>query len=441
MRTLSVVLMLLCASVVLTTGDAAATQPQSVEVRVAARSTDRGVEFGIQQQLSDGSWSAYKLGARRFFTDNLHDGRWKHASPVLLDTSSVFRANDAEAGARAQRLDVRVAARSTERGIEFAVQQRLPDGSWSDYRLGARRFFTPNLHDGHWKHATPVRVEAPPPPALSIITEGPTIVSVPSLDTDGDGKPETYGPSDVIEIRIGVSQQSCGYGGLLLSFQTGDGPAVLRQAEYGECTPRSVSFDYLVVPGDLDADGISIEPNSISLTTYEGEVRNTDHSAVPANPEHRVNGDLADRTPPRLVAAPGISNRPLDGETFREGESILIRAEFTEQVIVDPGGGPPTLVLEVGEQGRRAEYVGPGDTPAVLIFEYIVQAGDWDNDGEIRVRAGSMLIPSGSSIADRAGNLADTFWSVSSGREYGIETEAAESPAAVANIVIDGDTA
>ena len=332
MRTLSVVLMLLCASVVLTTGDAAATQPQSVEVRVAARSTDRGVEFGIQQQLSDGSWSAYKLGARRFFTDNLHDGRWKHASPVLLDTSSVFRANDAEAGARAQRLDVRVGraqhgARDRVCGSAATARRR-----WSELPARPRRLFTPNLHTVTGSTPTPVRSGAPTPQTVHH-TEGPTIVSVPSLDTDGDGKPETYGPSDVIEIRIGVSQQSCGYGGLLLSFQTGDGPAVLRQAEYGECTPRSVSFDYLVVPGDLDADGISIEPNSISLTTYEGrQLPNTDSRASAGNPGIGVNGDLSRSQPPETRRCFQGSRTVFSRwENLSRGASrFLNRAEYTE---------------------------------------------------------------------------------------------------------------
>ena len=54
--------------------------------------------------------------------------------------------------------------RSTDDGrIEFAIQQRLPDGSWSDYRFGRARFFGPSLHDGQWKHASPVEVELPIP--------------------------------------------------------------------------------------------------------------------------------------------------------------------------------------------------------------------------------------------------------------------------------------
>ena len=59
---------------------------------------------------------------------------------------------------------VRVAARSTDDGrVEFAIQQRLPDGSWSDYKFGRARFFGPSLHDGRWKHASSVEVELPIP--------------------------------------------------------------------------------------------------------------------------------------------------------------------------------------------------------------------------------------------------------------------------------------
>ena len=81
-------------------------------------------------------------------------------------------------------VDVRVAARSTESdSIEFAIQQRLPDGSWSDYRYGRARFFGPSLHDGRWKHATPVQVEVPAAHA-STPTVSPTPIATPPSNSD-----------------------------------------------------------------------------------------------------------------------------------------------------------------------------------------------------------------------------------------------------------------
>ncbi len=84
-------------------------------------------------------------------------------------------------------VDVRVAARSTESdSIEFAIQQRLPDGSWSDYRYGRARFFGPSLHDGRWKHATPVQVEVPAAHA-STPTVSPTPTETAASDSDVAG--------------------------------------------------------------------------------------------------------------------------------------------------------------------------------------------------------------------------------------------------------------
>ena len=84
-----------------------------------------------------------------------------------------------------ENVDVRVAARSTDSGsIEFAIQQRLPDGSWSDYRFGSARFFTQRLHDGQWKHATPVQVDIPVThTATPVATPTPTATAGPSVWT------------------------------------------------------------------------------------------------------------------------------------------------------------------------------------------------------------------------------------------------------------------
>ncbi len=103
-------------------------------------------------------------------------------------------------------VDVRVAARSTESdSIEFAIQQRLPDGSWSDYRYGRARFFGPSLHDGRWKHATPVQVEVlGVHVATAEATPAPTSASTTSVRDNWSDDSEPLN-DDASRVRLGVS--------------------------------------------------------------------------------------------------------------------------------------------------------------------------------------------------------------------------------------------
>ena len=98
-------------------------------------------------------------------------------------------------------VDVRVAARSTESdSIEFAIQQRLPDGSWSDYRYGRARFFGPSLHDGRWKHATPVHVEVPGVHVATAVAT-PDVSESPNPNWSDDCEPLNDSPG---RIRLGI---------------------------------------------------------------------------------------------------------------------------------------------------------------------------------------------------------------------------------------------
>ncbi len=67
-------------------GVALASHSQSLEVRVAARSTEDGrIEFGIQQKMPDGTWSEERFPRARFFGEAQKDGRWKRSSPIEVE--------------------------------------------------------------------------------------------------------------------------------------------------------------------------------------------------------------------------------------------------------------------------------------------------------------------------------------------------------------------
>ena len=261
-----------------------------------------------------------------------------------------------------------------------------------------------------------------------VITSGPEFISEPSIDSNGDGQTDTYGLSEIVKIRVEFSEQVCGSGDLALSFQTGSGPTVVRNAEYCGCgggisgIKHYVYFCYQVDQGDRDGDGLAIATNAISLRSYSGVVPNVEHEAVPSRANHRVDGSLSDESPPSVgPGAPGIFGRPSAGDTYRRGETIRIEVTFTKNVVVNTGGGLPTVGLEIGGNVRRAQYAVEESESDRLVFTYTVQAGDRDTDGEVWVPADSLILPAGSSIKDLAGNDALLSWSVSSGRQVYVD--------------------
>ena len=101
-------------------------------------------------------------------------------------------------------VDVRVTARGTADGtgrVEFAIQQRLPGGTWSERKTGSARFMTPALiAAGTWKNATPVQVEIPADHGVAAPTPAPT---------GGDGsrrsRPIAYGErfqAGIVDMQI-----------------------------------------------------------------------------------------------------------------------------------------------------------------------------------------------------------------------------------------------
>ena len=100
-----------------------------------------------------------------------------------------------------------------------------------------------------------------------------------------------------------------------------------------------------------------------------------------------------------LALAPtavAVVSKPVDGDTYRQGEKIEVAVTFGDRVLVDTSLGTPTLGLAVGTETRQATYVrGTGSNR--LVFEYTVQSGDTGSDG-IAIAANG-LAPGGGAIA------------------------------------------
>ena len=94
--------------------------------------------------------------------------------------------------------------------------------------------------------------------------------------------------------------------------------------------------------------------------------------------------------------AVAVVSKPVDGDTYRQGEKIEVAVTFGDRVLVDTSLGTPALGLAVGTETRQTDYVrGTGSNR--LVFEYTVQSGDTGSDG-IAIAANG-LAPGGGAIA------------------------------------------
>ena len=141
----------------------AQTTEVDVEVRVAAqRLADGRTEFALQERAADGSWEDRRLPNSRFFPANTRVGRWLGSSPLTVEA----QADGMQTASGGAGVTVRVAAQLLDDGrMEFALQEREPDGSWGDRRLPRARFFPADPDIGRWLSSSSLTVRVPTPAA------------------------------------------------------------------------------------------------------------------------------------------------------------------------------------------------------------------------------------------------------------------------------------
>ena len=115
------------------------------DVRIVARNVAAGrVEFGLQQQGTDGSWGERLLPKTRYLPAGAPLDRWLHSSPL-----------DQAPG------DVRIVARRVAGDrIEFGLQRRGTDGSWGERLLPSARYFRPGAPLDRWLHSSSLTLTA-----------------------------------------------------------------------------------------------------------------------------------------------------------------------------------------------------------------------------------------------------------------------------------------
>ena len=242
------------------------------------------------------------------------------------------------------------------------------------------------------------RIDGVVPVALG----NPTIVSRPA---SGDA----YGRDEVIEVAVTFSEtvhvktRPVLQPELHLILEIGGRS---RQAEFRDGSGTdTLLFAYEVVEGDYDADGISIGPNALQGDGSGGEIVDAagnpavrDTTALPAQPDHKVNPDR-DLVSPAVAQVEIVSTPATD--SYQAEETIEVGVAFTEPVHVT---GEPTLEISIGMATRRADLAA-GSGTETLVFHYVVVDGDLDTDG-VSIGPGPASL-AGGTITDAAANSAE----------------------------------
>ena len=252
----------------------------------------------------------------------------------------------------------------------------------------------------------------------ALLDEGGRVVGdleVPAVESVGLVEPtsgDTYILGDQIEVRVMFDE----------AVEVTDSPHVRlgigtekRRAAYvvGSGTDTLV-FRYTVVSGDADADGIeveAIEGGIIADTAGNRADRGLD--AVETSFPFKVDTKVPGIESVRIVSKPG------DDRTYIAGDEIDIDIEFSDVVYVT---GQPAVVLSVGADERDAVYV-DGSSRKTLLFRYVVQPGDADDDG-VSIGANALR---GGTIASATGIAAErSFPAAPANTAHLVDARAAE---------------
>ena len=155
----------------------------------------------------------------------------------------------------------------------------------------------------------------------------------------------------------------------------------------------TLTFRYVVQPGNTDTDGIAY---TSPIALNGGTIKNSSNTnATLAFTSPNTTAVIVDTTSPTITGVTGPANA-----TYGTNRKLDFTANFSEPVFVT--GGTPTIALTIGSTARSANYISGGGSTA-LLFRYVVQSGETDNDGIVNA---SPIQLNGALIRDLAGNNA-----------------------------------
>ncbi len=238
-------------------------------------------------------------------------------------------------------------------------------------------------------------------------TTAPTVSSIAFTNTGSYG----IGAEIVIEVIMSeVVNVAIGNGIPTLTLTVGNEEK--RASYFDGSTSNTLLFQYTVVAGDTDPDGVAVKANSLNLNSgtikdNTGNPAILTHTAVDGGSSHSVD------TIASTVSSIAFSSTG----PYVVGDNIDVTVTTSESVTVT---GTPTLTLVIGTTDKIANYTSGTGTSA-LVFRYTVVTGDTDTDG-IVVKENS-LNPNTGSILDATRNaLSRTHSALDGGVEHQVDT-------------------
>ena len=252
----------------------------------------------------------------------------------------------------------------------------------------------------------------PAQPGHKVDALGPVTVSVIIATTPAQG--DTYRAGEHIEITVTFDEQVHVTGKPVLTVSVGQES---RQASFvsGSGT-ETLTFRYSVRQGDLDEDGISIAANALTGGVIEdarGNAAERAFAALGASDGHRVDATLS---PAARVTDVRLSSQPETARTYTADEPVEVTVAFDRTVHVT---GNPLLTIAVGGRSRSAGFASGSGTRS-LLFRYVIQADDVDEDG-ISIAANALT---GGAIEDDDGRAVNrAFSAIAAQRDHRVGPE------------------
>ena len=213
----------------------------------------------------------------------------------------------------------------------------------------------------------------------------PTIPVVESVAVTSDpGSDGEYVKDDAIKVTVTFSEAVAVTGTPKIKMRLAEGATPVKPGYVAaDSTATALVFSYTVKATDYSHAGVIFPRNGIVLGNG-GAIKNQagtvdadrDYAAIGARSGHKVH------VRPKVTSVT-VASTPASGTSYATGETIRIDLTFDKAVRVFTDFGTPEVwfVMDGSNPARREAAYATTVGDHVVRFDYVVQAGDQDQDG------------------------------------------------------------